>query len=168
MSEKDFSEERLTDVQIVALLGMTLSTEIGDAFQRLAALPSDELLREVRNGMYKHRLKVPGAASLIGLNDLALKGWVKGAAPLGEDAHAKLAGLCVLLSLPEGSAGAESASLARAAILAAGGDAAPGAPGADESADILAAVFGPAGLSAAALHAGIKSASRRADTPGKE
>jgi hypothetical protein len=154
MNETEYDSNRLTGEQILTLLELTLESQVADEFQRLVGLTSPELLRETRQRLESNRLGLPGAARLLGLNELLLKSWLRSSMRLPETAQQKVAGLCLVLSLTDvASESCEASDLARAAVSAAlseksrttdlqGG----------EPASIVAAVFDAVGLAAAALH----------------
>ena len=159
MNEREYETDTLTGAQITELLHLVLESATQAEFHRLVDLASDELLREARNGLEVNQLGLAEGACLVDVNELTLKSWLRGSKPLPEEAHEKLAGLCLGLSLAKADDAAEATALASAAVSASRNEPTDGTGQAyGEAIRILGSVFGPAGLMAAALHSAMQPA----------
>jgi len=170
MSGKVYDTRKLGDNQILDLLSLGLESQdsprlMVDEFRRLAALSSGDLVQNLRKGLGVQGLNAGQAAQLLGVSELTAKRWFESSGVLAENAQAKLAGLCLLLSLASDEMGRSGpGQMVRSAVTAlrkaadSGVDLASG-----EAARIVTSVFGVAGLMAAALHLALTE-KRGADT----
>jgi hypothetical protein len=169
VSSTEYDPRRLSDEQIVSLLdlgrGLPGTSRALNELQRLVGLPPSELAQAVRDQLRANGVDVPDAARLLGCNELTFRRWLDTSAPLPVSARHKLAGLCVLLSLAaDKSADSGAAGLVRSAVAAAGHESSPEATGRNtDPVQVLNAVFGPAGLMAAALNQALMAGACRAD-----
>jgi len=163
MNAEEFQSEKLSDARIVELLSLALSQEReGDLLgelDRLAALPQQDLVADLRHHLEARNLDSGDGARLIGVSEATVHRWFQTAEPLTPRAKRKMAGLCMLLALAdEQTSCGESRRLLHQAFEALKSSRGPTfGPSEGQAAHLLVSVFGPAGLGAAAVYAMLRT-----------
>lgn len=164
MTIENFDTDQMSNLQIIDLLSLSYQAANGQRsmlaeYEGLVGMSSGELVEAVRNRLVERELSVEDAARLSGVSELTVKRWFETDGSLAGGPKAKMAGLCLLLSLdgddaddsrPAGLVGAALSTLRR-------GPSEDASALREEPLGVVLSAFDVAGVMAIALYSAIRA-----------